>query len=66
MHKHQEALLVAIRDNPNATIRKLAEIIGIDHTLASYHLNKLLAMHQIRRGNKWEIVGNVPEKKTKR
>ncbi len=54
--KHQ-ALMRAIRKDPNSSLRELGKTVGINSTsTVDYYIKTLMLEGWIRKGNKWEIV----------
>lgn len=57
LHPKQQAILKAIRKNPEITVRELQAACKISSTsLVQHHLLSLQAAGVIRKVNRWEIV----------
>lgn len=57
LHPKQQAILKAIRKNPEITVRELQAACKISSTsLVQHHLLNLQALGIIRKVNRWEII----------
>lgn len=57
LHESQNALLQAIRQNPNASLKQLRDASGIKTlSVVEYHLKKMIENGLIRKSPRWEII----------